>query len=647
MATSLRCHQVPVCLTLMLGVCTWTLIPMNGHDQLPFVQHGSEPCCREGSLRQTGSSISDSQANEPSRRQAAISMGGALGVLTVQMPVDAETEKQVASPMEAFLARTQAELGLTGGNSTMGNGNLTAVDSVSAVSLLVGLGIVALVVVPLLKLIAATATAIFVFGGFNGNDSKEDTIDSVVQNLLKQLSGEPPDALDEQRLLVTRLNDELTGMRAAVVEQADGKGPAELLRDSFRRQRFITSWRSSLAVLDIPEKKREKVDKLVKDFSAKETERRLEFKEARSAWIRSMSKKKRIASLWYRIRLGFLLSQKVELQSDLLKDLRSALPRKLMPRLCELLARRSDPSWLAEAGQPIHSAAAVPQQTIYVLTFNGDVSASLAGTLAKEISAILALPQCPTEVVLCLTSPGGTVTGYGLAAAQLMRLRQRGIRLVACVDQLAASGGYLMACCADHIACSPFAAIGSIGVISSTPNFAQRLEREGLKLIETTAGQWKTTVTPFKEPTAAELDKVKEDLGMVYNQFAGWVKERRPSVEVQQVATGEVWYGPRALKLGLVDELQTSAEYLLQRISQGNCEVFGLRYQAVRAGGVQGILGDSVDVVEALQGMDISKLSGDTLKLANALRSSAVGRDVANAMGGGRSWPAGGPEPQI
>ena len=96
---------------------------------------------------------------------------------------------------------------------------------------------------------------------------------------------------------------------------------------------------------------------------------------------------------------------------------------------------------------------------------------------------------------------------YGLAAAQLMRLKAAGLKLVVCVDEVAASGGYMMACVADEICASPFALLGSIGAVMIIPNFTKTLEKLGVEVEEITAGKWKTTMTPYNKTTPCETRK--------------------------------------------------------------------------------------------------------------------------------------------
>jgi ClpP class serine protease len=94
-----------------------------------------------------------------------------------------------------------------------------------------------------------------------------------------------------------------------------------------------------------------------------------------------------------------------------------------------------------------------------------------------------------------LESPGGVVHGYGLAASQLQRLREKQIPLTVAVDKVAASGGYMMACVADKIVAAPFSIIGSIGVVAQIPNFNRFLKNKEIDIELHTAGQYKRTLT--------------------------------------------------------------------------------------------------------------------------------------------------------
>ncbi|GAA3632459.1 protease SohB [Kineosporia mesophila] len=200
---------------------------------------------------------------------------------------------------------------------------------------------------------------------------------------------------------------------------------------------------------------------------------------------------------------------------------------------------------------------------VFVLDFHGDLRASRVSGLREEITAVLSLATPADEVVLRLTNPGGTVNDQGLAASQLQRVRHRDIPLTVCVDTVAASGGYMMACVADRIVAAPFAIIGSIGVVSQIPNFHRLLDRLGVEVEQFTGGEFKRTVTMFGRNTDEDRAKVTEQVNEIHDLFKTFVVEQRPGIELERVATGEYWYGSDALELNLVDELRTSDDYLL------------------------------------------------------------------------------------
>jgi serine protease SohB len=200
---------------------------------------------------------------------------------------------------------------------------------------------------------------------------------------------------------------------------------------------------------------------------------------------------------------------------------------------------------------------------VYVLRFEGDIKASDVDRLRLEVSAILTMATPADEVVACIESPGGMVHGYGLAASQLMRIRQREVPLTAVVDKVAASGGYLMAAVANRLLAAPFALVGSIGVIAQVPNVHRLLKKNDVDVEVITAGKYKRTLTVFGENTDEGRQKFTEELEDVHSLFQEFVKDNRPQLDIETVSTGEAWYGKRALDLGLVDELCTSDEYLM------------------------------------------------------------------------------------
>lgn len=206
------------------------------------------------------------------------------------------------------------------------------------------------------------------------------------------------------------------------------------------------------------------------------------------------------------------------------------------------------------------------EKRLFVLDFDGDIKASAVKHLREEISAIISTANKGDEVVLRLESGGGMVHGYGLAAAQLVRLKEAGLTLTVCVDKIAASGGYMMACVADKILAAPFAVVGSIGVVSQMPNFNKWLKKHDIDYEMFTAGEYKRTVTMFGENDDEDRAKYKEELEQTHELFKHFVTTYRPQLDLSKVANGDHWYGEDALKLNLVDELTTSDAYLLKQM---------------------------------------------------------------------------------
>lgn len=214
---------------------------------------------------------------------------------------------------------------------------------------------------------------------------------------------------------------------------------------------------------------------------------------------------------------------------------------------------------------------------VFVINFHGDLKASAVQSLREEVTAILAVAGSDDSVVVRLDNHGGVVHEHGLAASQLARIRDRGISLVVAVDKVAASGGYLMACVANKIVAAPFAILGSIGVIAQLPNFNRLLDSHGVDFEQVTAGEYKRNVTMFGKNTDADRAKLKEELEDVHSLFKAAVTQYRPSLDVASVATGEHWYGTRALELGLADEIKTSDELL--GILAVDHDLFGVTYK--------------------------------------------------------------------
>jgi serine protease SohB len=219
----------------------------------------------------------------------------------------------------------------------------------------------------------------------------------------------------------------------------------------------------------------------------------------------------------------------------------------------------------------------VSKKRVFVLDFDGDIKASAADFMREEITAILTMARKEDEVVVRLESGGGMVHSYGLASSQLQRIKDKGIPLTVCIDKVAASGGYMMACIADKIVSAPFAIVGSIGVVAQLPNFSRLLKKHDVDFEMFTAGEYKRTVTMFGHNSAKAKDKFREDLEETHVLFKNHVTRFRPGLNIEEVATGDVWYGQDALENKLVDELGTSDDYLVTACN--DADVFEVSYE--------------------------------------------------------------------
>ena len=217
------------------------------------------------------------------------------------------------------------------------------------------------------------------------------------------------------------------------------------------------------------------------------------------------------------------------------------------------------------------------KKRVYVLTFTGNIAADEVTSLREEITAVLTLAEPSDEVVLRLESPGGMVHAYGLASSQLLRIKSRQIPLTICVDKVAASGGYMMACLADRLVSAPFAIIGSIGVLVQLPNFHRVLKKNDIDYEIISAGEFKRTLTQFGEITQKGRDKVQEEVETMHDIFKAWIKDHRPSVDIDKIATGETWVGTQAKERYMVDEIKTSDECIVSACE--TADVYEVEYE--------------------------------------------------------------------
>ncbi len=201
---------------------------------------------------------------------------------------------------------------------------------------------------------------------------------------------------------------------------------------------------------------------------------------------------------------------------------------------------------------------------LFIVEFNGDINANETHGLREIITAIILSVNEGDRVLLKLQSGGGLVNSYGLASSQLQRLRAANIHTTVAVDKVAASGGYMMAAVADHIIAAPFAIIGSIGVLAQIPNFHRYLDNKSIDFEQISAGQYKRTLSLFGKNTEEGREKLKQELEETHQLFQAHISHYRPELDLNTVATGEHWYGTQAINLKLIDQIQTSDDFILQ-----------------------------------------------------------------------------------
>jgi serine protease SohB len=223
---------------------------------------------------------------------------------------------------------------------------------------------------------------------------------------------------------------------------------------------------------------------------------------------------------------------------------------------------------------------------LFIIDFIGDIKATQVDILRRQIDLIVQTNDIAnnilykTKVLLRLESSGGIVNGYGLASSQLIRLKNKGIELIISIDKIAASGGYMMACTANKIIASPFAIVGSIGVVSQLPNFNKLLNNYGIEFEELTAGNNKRNLTIFGHNNDEKRNKMQKEIDDVHQLFINFIICNRKVVDIKKVSNGQYWFAQNTidLKLNLIDKILTSDEYLEQCYLDNNYDIYHLNF---------------------------------------------------------------------
>src|SRR5262249_3637182 len=161
-------------------------------------------------------------------------------------------------------------------------------------------------------------------------------------------------------------------------------------------------------------------------------------------------------------------------------------------------------------------------------------------------------------VALEINSPGGSPVQSALIGQRIRLLaEEKGLKVIAFVEDVAASGGYWLACAADEIIVDPHSIVGSIGVISAGFGFHDLIGRIGIERRLHTSGERKSMLDPFRPEKPEDVERLSSLQAEIHDGFKDWVRERRSGKLRADDATlfsGEFWDGRRGLELGLVDE---------------------------------------------------------------------------------------------
>lgn len=164
----------------------------------------------------------------------------------------------------------------------------------------------------------------------------------------------------------------------------------------------------------------------------------------------------------------------------------------------------------------------------------------------------------PVAVALALNSPGGSPVQSSLIGARIRRLaEEKGVKVYAFCEDVAASGGYWLACAADEIYVDASSVVGSIGVISASFGFHELLDRQGIERRVHTAGEDKSMLDPFRPERKADVKRLEALQQQIHATFIDHVRSRRGARLPQdaELFTGDIWVGEKAVEVGLADGL--------------------------------------------------------------------------------------------
>ena len=214
--------------------------------------------------------------------------------------------------------------------------------------------------------------------------------------------------------------------------------------------------------------------------------------------------------------------------------------------------------------------------TVPVVRLSGVIAAGgLLGQRGMSIDSVAPLlakafkMRGAKAVALAINSPGGSPVQSALIAQRIRLLAaENKLPVIAFVEDVAASGGYWLACAADEIFADGASIVGSIGVVSSSFGFHELIARHGIERRVHTSGENKSMLDPFQPEKAEDVERLKRLQSEIHEGFKAWVRERRGTKlkgEDGLLFTGEFWTARRGLELGLVDSLGEMRATLQQR----------------------------------------------------------------------------------
>lgn len=202
-----------------------------------------------------------------------------------------------------------------------------------------------------------------------------------------------------------------------------------------------------------------------------------------------------------------------------------------------------------------------PDPLVAVVRLQGAIIASPRATGLSDQSVAPAVERAfrrgkPVAVALAINSPGGSPAQSSLIAARIQRLsKEKDVPVHAFVEDVAASGGYWLACAADKIWADKTSILGSIGVISAGFGFHEAISRIGVERRVYTAGESKSILDPFRPEKAEDVERLKAIQGELHETFIDHVKTSRGDrlQDHPELFTGAFWSGVRSVELGLAD----------------------------------------------------------------------------------------------